>query len=133
MKRIVSIWHSIVEKWGIRNSVVLIFAISPVWIAMLIYSTTDWSRSCSNFLDLYPSCFENLGRGFIFYLVLICATFAFVYWLIGLIVCLVLFVIRREVGRSMIEGMAMGSGAATITLLVTSVVFYFFIDWERLY
>ena len=135
MNRAESLWHSIRESGGIPKSVALIFAATPACLAMVIYSSTDWlGYSGCSFIDFDPRCFDDLRGGFIFFLVFVCLLLLLCYWIIGSIAYLVLFFSanRRGAGKATIFGMAMGTGAATITLLVSMVVSNFVIDWERI-
>ena len=134
VNRVVSIWRSIAGKWGLRSSIVLLFAATPICMAMVIYRQKFWTRedTCDDWVSFEAHCASSVSAGFLSEFILFCALLAILCWFTGLIVFAVLSFMRRESGRAVLGGMAMGSGAATITLLVSSIASYFFIDWARI-
>ena len=129
--------RSILWKRAILGSIVLVFAATPILTAVGFYSSIDWisGGSCGGIVVLDPQCGtpSEKAAGFIAILILFCTALAALYWLIGSIIYVVLRAITPKAGRTALAGMAIGSGVAAITLLVSSVASYFFIDWERHY
>ncbi len=133
--RAMSIWRSVTGKRVIWISVAVIFAATPACLATVLYLGVDWfaDPGCwDGFFD--PRCYsaDGLRAGFIYALVYACVALAFAYWFICSMAFAVLWRIGREAGRAAFFGMGIGSVAATVTLLVSSIVVYFFTDLERI-
>ena len=129
--------RSILWKRAILGGIVLFFAATPILTAVGYYSSIDWTigSGCGDFVDISPQCGTPPERAarFITSLIIFCAALALLFWLIGSIMYAILRAVTPEAGRTALVGMAIGSGAAAITLLVASIASYFFIDWERHY
>ena len=132
--RIATIGKAIFRRSFVRNGIVLIYAATPVLIAVLLYTGTDWANipsTCSwggSFI-----CGEDFPSGFVLDLMFWCLMAAAAYLVIGLIVATILSVGARlmevdtEPARPVLVGMGLGSGAATITLIVSCVVGFFLV------
>ena len=130
-----STWRSITGPRGIWVSIAVVFAATPACLAMVLYLGTDWFAS-GNCWDpwvtwLNARCYSDLRLGFIVTLAIAGIALGVLYWFVGSTVFAVLFLTRRDAGKAAFFGMAVGSVAATITLLLSCLAVFLFSDLGR--
>jgi len=123
-------------KRGIWVPLAVVFAATPVCLAMVIYLGTDWfaSGSCWDPWVTWTNarCYSDLRLGFMVTLAIAGVALGVVYWFVGLMVWAGLSLVSREAGWASLFGMATGSVAATVMLLLSCLVAYLFTDLGRI-
>ena len=142
--RLAMVGKSIFRKSVVRNGIILAYAATPILIAVWIYTVTNWTivpgSSCSGTF-ICGENIQDIQGGFVLELMLFCFVAAGAYLLISFLLFVTLGIagallkLDTNPGMPVLVGTGIGTGTATIILIVCCVVGYFLVgsmDWEKL-